>query len=235
MIVPVVARGLIVSLLELRTRLNASEIVSSFTTDLRATASSLDGVSAPIDANGVRDIAGAASVDLSALTRAAQRIAAELGASPIALPDPGALVGQLESLLALLEEIDLRGVDTAVRALLDQARSAIVANGGSRVDVLLEQLAATLGASPQGRQVLGLLSRIVSLVGGDARYVDDFKALLPAALSILRALGGLMRVESALSEGERLARLLRAQLAREETLAELQMVEASLDYAVDRL
>ena len=223
------------SLLELRTRLNASEIVSSFTTDLRGANTSLGGVSTPVDANGVRDIASSASVDLSSLARVAERIAAELGASKIGLPDPGAIVRQVETLVALLEEIDLRSIDGAVRGLLDQARTAISANGGSRVDVLLEQLSATLGASPQGRQVMGLLSRILSLLGGDSKYIDDFKALLPAALSILRALGGLMRVESALAEGERLARLLRAQLSRDETLTELQMVQASLDYAVDRL
>lgn len=223
------------ALAELRVRLNPSELVSSFTTDLRGATSALQAVGLPIDASGTASISASATVDLSSLSQAAQRIAAELAASPIALPDAGALVGNIEGIVALLEELDLRTIDSAVRGVIDQARAAVLANGGTRVDLLLEQLTATLGASPQGRQVMGVLSRLLQLAGADGGFLDDAKRLLPAGLALVRAMGGLMRVESALSEAERLSHMLRDQLARDRTLAELRMVEESLAHALDRL
>ena len=228
-------RSLELALAELQVRLNASELVSSFTTELREAASGLQALAVPLDADGVQGIAVSGTIDLSALSIAASRVTSMLAARSLALPDPGALVGQVEGLLALLEEIDLRHIDVAVRGAIDQATAAMTLHGGTRADVAIEQVAAALGASPEGRAILGVLGRIVQLVGGEAAFLGDFKALLPAALAMLRAVGGLMRVESALSEGERLTLLLRAQLARDTTRAELQMVEASITYAVERL
>ncbi|MCC6772790.1 MAG: hypothetical protein IT360_16495, partial [Gemmatimonadaceae bacterium] len=228
-------RSLELALAELQVRLNASELVSSFTTELRDAASGLQSVSVPLDANSVQGIAGGATIDLTALTGAASRVASVLAARPVTLPDPGALVGQVEGLLALLEEIDLRNIDAAVRGAIDHATAAMTLHGGTRADVAIEQVAAALAASPEGQAILGILGRIVQLVGGETAFVGDFKALLPAGLAMLRAVGGLMRVESALSEGERLTLLLREQLARDTTRAELQMVQASITYAVERL
>lgn len=228
-------RSLALPLAELQGRLNASELVSSFTTELRGSASALRSLTVPLDAHGVRGIVGAGRIDLSSLSSAASRVASTISARPIALPDPGALVGQVQGLIALLEELDLRNIDAAVRGTIDQVTAALRLNGGTRIDVAIEQVAAALGASAEGRAVLGVLARIVRLVGGEAAFVQDFKALLPAGLALLRAVGGLMRVESALSEGERLALLLRDQLARDTTRAELHMVHASIAYAIERV
>jgi len=224
-----------VALAELRVRLNPSELVSSFTTDLRGATGALESIGVPVDASGVANISASAKVDLSSLSQAAQRISAELAASPIALPNAGALVGDIEGMVALLEELDLRAIDSAVRGVLEQARTAMLAGGGTRVDVILEQLTATLGASPQGQQLMGVLSRLLQLAGADGGFLNDAKRILPAGLALVRAMGGLMRVESALSEAERLSHLLRDQLARDRTVAELRMVEESLAHALDRL
>ena len=100
---------------------------------------------------------------------------------------------------------------------------------------ILERIADHLGQSAEGKEILRILALVVNLTGADVAVIGEAKAFLPSVLSVIRAIGGIIRVESVLSEAERLTLTMRSQLDEDGASLELASVAASLDYAVDRL
>ena len=217
-------------------RLNASEVLSSFAGDMRGALAQLQSLDLPIDASALDAAAsGAVRIDLSALTTATERITEQLTGRDFNIPNPANIVAGIRSTLELVEEIDPVQIETSIRAAIEKATTELKLPRTGRFDQILERIAGLLSQSPEGQQIARLLSRIIQLAGADAAILTDVKAVLPAVLGIIRALGGIMRVESALSEAERLTLTMQAQVDAETAALELSSVQVAIDYAVERL
>jgi hypothetical protein len=221
------------ALAELRVRLNASEVVTSFASQVRDPIDRLQQL-APVDTSGSGSLPASGALDLSSLTNAVRRLAEQLAAE-LHLPNPREVLGAIETLLTLIEDINPRDLDASVRRVIDQIGGELKGPRDSSFTALVERLVGLLTSSPEGKTLLGLLTRAIQFAGIDAKIVDELKSLLPSVLNVIRAIGGILRVESALSEAERLTALMRSQLAGDGAEIELASLKVSLDYAVDRL
>jgi phage-related protein len=221
------------ALAELRTRLNASEVVTSFASQVRDPIDRLQQL-APVDAGGSGSLPASGALDLSSLTNLARRLAEQLAAE-LHLPDPTEVLGAIETIVTLVEEIDPRALDASVRRAIDQIAGELKKPRDSAFTDLAERLVGMLTSSPEGKTLLGLLTRAIQFAGIDAKIVDEVKSLLPSLVSVIRAIGGILRVESALSEAERLTALMQSQLTGDAAAIELTSLTVSFDYAVDRL
>jgi phage-related protein len=221
------------ALAELRVRLNASEIVTSFASQVRDPIGRLSQL-APVDTSGGGSLPTSGALDLSSLTNAVTRLAEQL-AGELHLPNPAEIIGAIQTFITLIEEINPRDLDASVRRAIDQIAGELKKPRDSSFTDLAERLVGLLTSSPEGKTVLGLLMRGIQFAGIDTKIVDELKSLLPAVLGVIRAVGGILRVESALSEAERLTTLMQSQLAGDGADTELTALRVSLDYAVDRL
>jgi hypothetical protein len=224
------------ALLELRVRLNASEVLSSFAGDMRGAVAQLQALDPPIDPAALNSAAsGASSIDLSSLSNAAERIVEQITGTDIDIPDPAAIVASITSVLDLVEELDPRQLETSVRAALERATNELKAPRTGSFDAIIERITAVLSDSPEGQQIGRILGRIIELAGADAAVLTEVKAILPAVLGVIRAVGGIMRVETVLSEAERLTVTMQSQVNASVTTTELASIGAGIEYAVERL
>jgi hypothetical protein len=221
------------ALAELRVRLNASEVVTSFASQVRDPIDRLQQL-APLDTGGSGSLPASGALDVSSLTNAVRRLAEQLAAE-LHLPDPSEVLGAIETLLELIEEINPRDLDASIRRAIDQIGGELKKPRESSFTDLVERLTGMLTSSPEGKTLVGLLTRAIQFAGIDAKIVDELKALLPSLLNVIRAIGGILRVESALSEAERLTSLMQLQLTGDGAGNELTSLKVSLDYAIDRL
>ncbi|MEJ8849515.1 hypothetical protein [Variovorax rhizosphaerae] len=188
-------------------KLDASALVSAFGNQLGVHASALVTIPVPDSSGDVGAIAsGAASFDVGALGPTIERLAGQIGSGITALGGPGDLFGSITRALDSVELLTAGNLRGDIEALLAQLTAEL--EGGSRDGGLfgvLLRLSKLLADSPKGATLGALLNSLLGAVGiTPPPAVGSVASLLPAIDALVRAIGGLMMLESVLEESQRL-------------------------------
>jgi len=196
----------------LGTALDTSALGTRLLQDIGGPATALAGVSFTADTSALGGAAVGAEADGSPLAGAVDRLRTALGPALASLPIAGDIVRPLESSVALIEQLthdDLVGKIQSLGARLGAEFDG--SREGGLLGVLL-RIANELGGAPEGKSVVDLLFSVLAVAGVDRPGRLPFGDELAAADGGVRTLGGLMALESVLSESERLTGLLSRQL-----------------------
>ncbi len=222
---------------DLGTRIDAGALVSAVLAALQGHAVDLQAVTVPDDGGRLGDISGSSAVDLSSVGAAVQTLAAQLAPQLAALaPGLGSPLPALDALVAAIALVEQVSTGDLV-AELDQLAGALGdelegSREGGLVGVLM-RVTRLLGDAPAAAKIGTLLQSLLGLAklqtpSGITRLAE----LLPAADAGLRAVGGLMALESLLSESQRLTTLMAAQIDAPTVQRDLQSLASSLDAAL---
>ena len=222
---------------DLSGHLDAGALVSTLMGALQGHAVDLNGIAVPDDGGRTGPISAGAQVDAggigSAVQALADQIAPQLAALAPQVPGLDALVAALE----LVEQVstgdligDLNTLATQLGTELEGSRE------GGLVGVLM-RVSALLSGAPVAGSVGTLLQSLLGLAHLQVPTgVSRLTEVLPAADAALRAYGGLMVLESVLSESQRLTGVMAAQIDAPSVQRDLQALAATLDAAlVDRI
>ena len=225
---------------DLSTRLDAGTLVTGLVSALQGHAGGLQAVSVPDDGGRLADISGGAHIDLSSITAAVQSAAAQLAPQLASLAPrraphlPG--LDALEAAIALVEQAStgdlLAELDQLAKTLGDTLEGGSRSDAGGLVGLLI-RLSGLLGSAPAAGRVGTLLQALMGLArlqipSGVQRLTD----VLPAADAGLRAVGGLMALESVLAESQRLTSLMAGQIDAPGVRRDLDSLAGGLDAAL---
>lgn len=199
---------------DLSLKLDARALVSTFTGALGARAGALGAVAVPDTTAGLQGIGAALStMDTGALAPAVNQLVQQGSQALATLGPVPAPLAALQSALELVElatEGDLRA---DLEALVVQLRGVLEGRReGGTFGTVLRLVDLINGASSTGL-LATLLQRVLGISGVVMPpAVHDASTLLPAVDSLVRAVGGLMMLESVLAESQRLMGVMADQL-----------------------
>ncbi len=213
---------------ELTVRIDVGDLAQGLLAEVGGPLGELRAVAVPLDADGLEAAAGGAGEpDFSVFAGTLGQVSAAAGSVLERLP--GAEV--LAPLTSALETVEL-----ATRADLAGGLGRLLADLAAQVEGdrqggllgVLHAVATALGDAQEGRILLDLLSRLpgnpgISLSGG-LPGAD----VVRAADGAVRALGGLMVLETVLAEAERLTGVMAAQADPAVLRADLAALDAAL-------
>ncbi|HEX4964789.1 MAG TPA: hypothetical protein VF173_28510 [Thermoanaerobaculia bacterium] len=200
--------------IDLRTGLDLAPLFTELGTHLGTATEGLKQVTPPADGAAILGAtSGAAQIDTSGVGGAVAQVAAQVGPLLASLPAAGNLLGPLGVSLDLVDKIgtaDLAGQIGSLVAKLQQELSG--ANDGGFIAVLV-RLANVLSTAPEGQSLRDLLLTLTRAGGVDLPAdALSFPNVLPAIDGTVRLIGGLMALESVLSEADRLTGIMAQQL-----------------------
>ena len=213
--------------------IDAGTLVSTVVGALQAHAGDLHAIAVPNDGGRVGDIASSSQIDPSAIGSAVQTLAAQIAAQLQALPVQLPGLQPIIALIDLVEQIsqgdlagDLVNLATRLGEELEGSRE------GGLVGVLM-RLSQALTAAPQASSLGALLQSLLGLAHVQVPpAVSRLGEVLPAADAALRAVGGLMVLESVLSESQRLTTLMAAQIDAPTVRRDLESLATVMDAAI---
>lgn len=221
---------------ELGTRLDAGALVSALVGALQGHAVNLQAVTVPDDGGRLGPIHAGAAVDLSSVGAAVQSVADQLAPQLATLLPQVPALHTVVAALELVEQASTGDLLTELQQLATTLGQELEGHSRSEAGGLLGVLmrvSALLGAAPAANRLGTLLSTLLGLARlqtptGVKRLAD----VLPAADAGLRAVGGLMALESLLAESQRLSTLMAAQIDAPAVRRDLGQLATSLDAAL---
>ncbi len=199
---------------ELSVKLEAGPLVQKLLTDIGGPLANLRAVASPVSGTRLAGAsAGAARLDITGVGDAAARLAQQMTPLIGSLPAAGAVLGPLTTSLELVEKLSVGDLAGQLRSLSDKlSRELSGSREGGFIAVLL-RLGDVLATAPEGRALLELLTALTRAGGAELPAgILSFPNALPAADNLVRAIGGLMALESVLSEADRLTGLMAEQV-----------------------
>jgi hypothetical protein len=199
---------------DISVRLDASALVSGFVGSLGGNASALGAIAVPDTGASVSGIqATAANFDAAGLAPAIARLVEQAGGGLAALGVPANPLARLTQTLDLVEQATAGNLRTELETLI--AAISLELEGGREggTFAVVMRLAQRLGQAPQGQVLATLLRSLLGTAGVQVPpAVGEIGTLLPALDSLVRAMGGLMMLESVLSESQRLTEVMSQRL-----------------------
>jgi len=213
---------------QLSTALDSSHIGASFLSSVGSV--NLNAVSAPADGGHTQAIVTvSAHIDAASLTSAITSVAQRALPIIASLPEAQALLGNLNGIVVHLEDITQQNVAAEIDALLTNLRNELqIPPEGSRF-ALLMHLIDVLSNAPEGRILRELVTVLAQRAGIDLPAANQYVEGLRALDGLVRALGGMMCLESVLSEAERLSRAMASTAAPGLIADRLAAIDAALD------
>jgi hypothetical protein len=198
---------------ELTVKIDAGSLVQGLLTSLGGPAGRLAAVSVPESAGELTAVASAtADVDASAIGQAVVRVAEQAAPLLASLPVAGDVMRSLTVPLELVEQVTAEDLPSQLGDLVARLSEELEGTReGGLVGILL-RLAEILSSAPEGRLVLSLLTSLTASTALPAAPLGRLAELLPALDGAVRVLGGLMTLESVLSESERLTAVMAGHL-----------------------
>lgn len=198
---------------DLSVKLDAGSLVQKLLADLGGPLASLGAITPPVgDAAIGGATSGAAGIDTSGVGAAIAQVAEQAVPLLASLPVAGDVLGPLTTALELAEQIGTGDMAGQIRALAGRlAQELSGSREGGFVAVLL-RLANLLSTAPEGQALLALLNSLLRAGGTDLPAgLFSFPNVLPVIDGSVRVIGGLMALESVLSEADRLTGLMAQQ------------------------
>jgi hypothetical protein len=208
-------------------QLDAGGISGGLLSQLEGPLQSLTGIGAPAGPDQIQQATGGISgADSSGIGDTVGKIV-EL-AKPIltSLPGPGQLLGSLASAVDMVEKLTMQDLATTFGALRDQLAQEVDKASGTGLFGILQKLSEALTASDLGKLVMTLLS---SFTKGSSIGIPSplpVSEPLQAADGTVRAMAGLMALETLLSDAERVSQTIPASFDAATLTAQLQLLES---------
>ncbi len=213
---------------ELGQRLNASGSITSLQGNTTSALGEMDNVSIPdMSADFTEAQQHSSGIDLSAITDGVQTALSDLTPALTNLPVAGDALGFVDSALEIANQLNDLDLPNSVVQLATSIDEQLSGSGDflGKIQQLVELLAGN--SNVQGaRELIGAFSQ---LTGADFS-ADDLKVpdLVPAIQSLVQQVGGLMRLQSGLEEGQRLADVIKDQLDAQRITAAIEQVEKQM-------
>lgn len=218
---------------DLGTHIDAGALVSALLSTLQGHAVDLQAVDVPDDGGRLADIGALSAVDLSSVGTAVQSVAMQLAPQLLALAPR---VPALDALVAAIELVEQASNGDLLGELNQLAGSLGETLEGSReggLVAVLMRVSKLLSGAPAAGRLGGLLQSLLAMAQlTTPSGVSRLAGLLPAADAGLRAVAGLMALESVLSESQRLTGLMAAQIDAATVQRDLASLAGSLDVAL---
>lgn len=217
---------------ELSVKLDASHLRDSLLGGIAGPTTTLQGVSSPVSqAQLTRTGQLAVQVNTSGIAAAAERVVSQLTGSLGSLPGPQEVLRPISSTLELVRTVTADDLANQINTLIGKLSAELSGSRDEGFLGVLERVGGVLGNAPELRAVLELLTTTFRAVGVNVQPPQMLGDALPAFAGSVRALGALMRLESALAEGERLTRIMAQQLDPAQVGPEIAALRTSFEEA----
>jgi hypothetical protein len=197
---------------DISTNLNAEALVAALSSQLGVPAGNLNEISVPVSADQLLGLNSATSFDAAAILGAVRQVAEQAAPQLAALPLPGNALDQITTTLEAIEEITSRDIGASFTALTERLTSEFEGDTSEGFIGILLRVMEALSTSPEAAPLKTLFQNITTMVAGDLSTPEGLGNVLPAVVNAIRVMGGLMTLESMLSEGERLTGIVAEQL-----------------------
>jgi uncharacterized protein YukE len=197
---------------DIATNLNAGALVTTLTSSLGVSAGSLNTLTLPVSAEQLHGASNAGAFDTEAILSAVRQVAEQAAPGLLALPVPGDLMHQITTTLEAIEQVTAHDIGASFSALTDRLTAEFEGDTQEGFVGILLRVMQVLSTAPESAILKTLFRDVTGLAGGGVRLPDGIGNALPAVINAVRVLGGLMTLESMLSEAERLTGLVAEQL-----------------------
>lgn len=199
---------------DISVRIDASTLVGTLVSSLGGRTTAIGAIAVPDTGDRTGTITSTvSSFDASSLGPAIARLVEQANTGLAAIAPQQDLLGTVTGALALVEQATASDLRADIEALVAQlARELEGSREGGTFGVLM-RLARMLAQAPQGGLIASLLQSLLGTAGvSTPPAVRDLGAMLPALDSLVRAVGGLMMLESVLSESQQLTSVMSQRL-----------------------
>jgi hypothetical protein len=199
---------------DLTARLDAGALVQKLLADLGGPAASLAAITPPAGGAAIGGaVSGVADIDAGPVGAAVSQVAALAAPLLAGLPAAGDVLAPLAGALELAGQIGDGDLPGKIRSLAGKLSEELAGSREGGFVAVLSRLAETLSSAPEGRALLDVLHTLTRAGGaGLPSAVQLIPDVVPALGGAVRAVGGLMALESVLSESDRLTGLMAQQL-----------------------
>ncbi len=191
---------------DITVRIDASTLVGVLVTQLTGSASSLGVIAVPATGDATASITDtAAGFDAGSLGPVIGRLVEQASAGLGAIVPQADLLGGISGALTLVEQATRGDLRADIEALINQLSAELEGSREGGTFAVLMRLSQLLANSSQAGLIGTLLQSVMGVAGvSPPPAVREMSTLLPAVDSLVRAVGGLMMLESVLSESQRL-------------------------------
>lgn len=188
---------------DIGSKLDAGSLLTAFTGSLQGPGGQLNAVQVPGDPNAASQAAGGASgLSVSGIADAVTQLAQQAQPLIASLPGPGQSIARITNTLTTVEQLTTGNL---IADLTTLAQNVITELEGPQDDSVLAtvmKIVNTLSSAPEGQALLALIN---ALSGGTGLSLPSGMGdTLPAIEGAVRAVGGLMILQSVISEADRL-------------------------------
>jgi hypothetical protein len=175
---------------------------------------------------------GAGAVDTSGIGAVVSQVAQQVPALLASFPATGTVLGPLAASLDLVDQIGTHDLGAQIRSLGDRLTAELHGSREGGFIAVLLRIADVLSTAPEGRALMDLLQALLRAGGKDLPTgVLSAGNVLPAIDGTVKVVGGLMALESVLSEADRLTGLMARQLDPATVQPAIDAVEAAFGVA----
>ncbi|MCP4600676.1 MAG: hypothetical protein GY847_09120 [Proteobacteria bacterium] len=198
---------------ELSGKLDASGIVQTLLDDIVSPTQDINDTSSPATGDQLSTaVSVSADVDTSPLSTSIGGIAGQMTDLLGSLPGAQDVIQPLETAIVLAEQLSAGNPLTQIQTLIDRLSTELgTPQGGDFLGVLL-RFGNLLKDAPELRGFIELVNTAFRSSGLSFEPAQTVQGMLPAAAEGIRAIGGLMTLETILSEGERLTDIMAKQI-----------------------
>ncbi len=191
---------------DITVRLDASTLVAALMSRLSDSSGALGAIATPDTGSATASITTtAAGFNTASLGPAITSLVTQAGAGLGAIVPQTHLLGSIDSALTLIEQATQGSLRADIEALLTQLTQELEGSREGGTFAVLMRLSQLLARSSQGGVLATLLQSVLGAAGVNTPpAVRDISSLLPAVDSVVRAVGGLMMLETVLAESQRL-------------------------------
>ncbi len=191
---------------DITVRLDASTLVGVLLSNLTGSAGALGAIATPDTGSATGTITTtAAGFNTASLGPAITGLVSQAGVGLSAIVPQANLLGGIGSALTLIEQATQGNLRADIEALLAQLAQELEGSRQGGTFAVLMRLSQLLANSSQGGVLATLLQTVLDAAGvSTPPAVRDISSLLPAVDSLVRAVGGLMMLETVLAESQRL-------------------------------
>src|SRR5258706_266697 len=200
----------------------AAVLVQGFLAVIAGPAGSLNTIQSPADSG---QLAGASTSGNSFLPEPIRAALARFGNVRIGPVQAIPTLDRIQETLTSIEQLTSRNLNTDISALAEQLSRELETGGADGIPGTLLRVVNLLKEAPAGSALANLLSTITS-GSSSLSLPPEVKNFLPGLVSTGRVIAGLMIFETVLSEGDRLSRLVAAQVSAERARQELANLNA---------
>jgi hypothetical protein len=215
---------------ELSTKLDTSTLVTNLLDGTGASADSLDGVTLPTSVAQLGEAQQKAGlVNTSGIAPAVGQVASGIAPLLQSVPAAQEVLGPITTSLEIIEGLQQEDLQSQFDALTTRLSSVFEGPRDEGFVGVLVQLADAFAAAPERQTLMTLLERLQKIVRFDLPAGSfELPALVSALQGTAMTVGGLMSLESTLSEAERLTGIMQAQFDLAEVSARRDALVACL-------